>query len=789
MYNVNYAIGDLFSTHWRNESKTWQAFCEIFAKTHRLKCTVRQLHAMNKDQQTRQKNKRGAFVGGWLKEDNGPRDNRNMHNRQLITIDCDKCPPGYDPLADFKKAYPHTAALIHTTAKHTPEAPRYRMIIPLAMPVAPIEAERLTGWIIRQMGDNAVKAADSKTTEPARCMFFPCCPLDGEYIYNKVDGEPLMGRWLLEQIPTDYQDMTFHLQAPDQAYSGSLADPRTKSGVIGAFCRCFDIHGAKAAFLGDVYERVGANRYTYLNGTSWGGLIVYDGGMYAYSNHSTDPANTGHCLNAFDLVRLHQFGQDDTSYIQMVQWAEDLPAVRQIMDVQKHNEIMNDYTDIAEDLTDWRDAIRRNKNGSALTTPDNLYLIGVNDPEIHMVKYDEFQRRDITDNERFTGCNGGLVTDESLMKIARYLCEKYEGKFTKDNVADLLTATQKERAFHPVKEYIESEPWDGVKRLDEVLIKYLGADDTPLVRAMTRKWFTAAVRRVYEPGCKFDNMLVLAGPQGCGKSTLLAMIAGERGQYFDESVSFEMDEKQLTEHLTSAWILEFAELNGLKTARGESQAKAWMSKTKDQHRAAYHRTLEVHPRHCVFAGTTNERAFLNDLSSRKFWVVDCQSTRTPAEWADEFAEDIPQLWAEAYHYHIAGEHLFLKPELERQIREIQAAHNQVMDDPLLGLLRQFLDTPVPDGWYQRSATMRREYFSGSAFPEKKVPTRCRPYVSTAEIRNEMPGADKVDPRYIVKLMDATPGWQRAPHRRTVAGYGKQTVYDRVSASLDTHLDI
>ena len=168
---------------------------------------------------------------------------------------------------------------------------------------------------------------------------------------------------------------------------------------------------------------------------------------------------------------------------------------------------------------------------------------------------------------------------------------------------EILKTTASERNFNPVQDYICKEKWDGTPRIETAIIDYLGAEDTPLIREQTKLWFVAAVARAFEPGCKFDNVLTLPGPQGIGKSTFFKVI-GDR--WFNDSFSFASGDKEKVETITNGWIIEISELNGMKRANDAEAAKAFLSRRSDCMRPAYGRKPIEYLRHNVFAATTNE---------------------------------------------------------------------------------------------------------------------------------------------------------------------------------------
>ncbi|MBO4849878.1 MAG: hypothetical protein J5529_03130 [Prevotella sp.] len=296
--------------------------------------------------------------------------------------------------------------------------------------------------------------------------------------------------------------------------------------------------------------------------------------------------------------------------------------------------------------------------------------------------------------------------DDANLRV--YLERKYR-MTGKDKIRDALTAVLTRHARNPLREYLDSLRWDGVERLDTLLIDLLGADDTPLVRAVTRMHFTAAVARAMTPGCKYDVCLILAGPEGVGKSSLLKVMGGE---WYNDTLSLAaMDGKQAMEQVKEDWIFELSELSGLKKSEVES-VKAFLTKQEDKFRPAYGVVTESYPRHCVFCGTTNETAFLKgDTGNRRFIVVDVRGTRAHVSQTMRWLEaNRDQIWAEAVRRWRDGGKLFLDAEMEAEARKTQEAHHESVDDPFTGMVESFLATPLPTDWEKRSIRQRREYY-------------------------------------------------------------------------------
>ena len=206
-----------------------------------------------------------------------------------------------------------------------------------------------------------------------------------------------------------------------------------------------------------------------------------------------------------------------------------------------------------------------------------------------------------------------------------------------------------DRAYHPILNFLDSLPeWDGVNRVDTVLIDYLGADDNAYVRAVSRKALCAAIMRVKVPGTKFDYITVLNGPQGIGKSTFISKLGGE---WYSDSLNLsDMNDKTAAEKLQGYWIMEIGELAGMKKADLD-KVKAFISRQDDKYRASFGRRVTPHPRQCVFFGTTNsENGYLRDITgNRRFWTVKVPGTGKKKPW-DITPDEIRQIWAEALQY-------------------------------------------------------------------------------------------------------------------------------------------
>jgi hypothetical protein len=243
-------------------------------------------------------------------------------------------------------------------------------------------------------------------------------------------------------------------------------------------------------------------------------------------------------------------------------------------------------------------------------------------------------------------------------------------------VHDALLAIGNKHRFHPVREYLDGLKWDRKKRLHKLLPHYLNADDTPLNRAMGKAWMVAAVRRVRQPGCKFDAVLTLRGPQGSGKSTFFQLLGTPNGRdFFSDSMDIGASAKDTIENMSGVWIAEFPELSKLSTREVE-QVKRATSARSDRARTAYARLAAAVKRQFVCGATVNQEFFLrDDTGNRRFWIAEVGKTREA-----ELTADRDQLWAEAAELEANGEPHNIPEELWPAAAKVAEQH--MKEDPV-----------------------------------------------------------------------------------------------------------
>ena len=770
---------------WKNTDISWEDFCSRVKTTQRTTETVEEYRKMRKGGQDSIKDV-GGFVGGHLKD--GRRKKGNVLSRSMLTLDMDY---GTSTIWEEISTFFPYQCCIYSTHKHTPENPRLRLIIPLFHDVGEEEYAAVSRMVAKEIG---IDLFDDTTYEPERLMYWPSTSRNGVFVYEEKDGSLLDPDVFLNKYDDWRDTSTWPVSSrQSEVIDRSLkeqADPLSKEGVIGTFCRTYSVSSAIDMFLKDIYEPSAmVGRYDYIPADSSAGVILYDD-KFAYSHHATDPAS-GRLLNAFDLVRIHKFGHLDDratestppsklpSFINMCEFAIQDDEVKAQFTKERMEQATIDFTE-----DNWQTALELDKQGKIKDTLDNIVLIIRNDSELESIAFnkhrDGIDARDGLPWEQMKG--GWNDSDNAALKV--YLSNKY-GIYSPTKTKDAILAVAAERSYHPIKEYLDNLPdWDGTDRVETLLIDYFNATDNSYTRAVTRKMMVAAVARIVHPGTKFDSVLILNGPQGIGKSTFFAKLAGD---WFSDSLTLtDMKDKAGPEKLQGYWILELGELAGMRKTDVEV-VKSFISRSDDKYRASYGVNVESHPRQCIIVGSTNaESGFLRDITgNRRFWPVRISGDGKRKAWQMS-VYDVEQIWAETLVLYAKGEKLYLEGS------DVELAANEQADamesDEREGLVRTYLDTLLPDDWNALSLYERRNYLNGSEFGgESRVGTVERTLVCNMEIWCECFGRDAsamkpADSYAIAGIMKKINGWNKYQGNKNGTSnfplYGRQRCYEK-----------
>lgn len=666
----------------------------------------------------------GGFVGGSFTGNR--RKAVDVAGRSLISLDFDAVPQGQTDALFGRLDGLGCAYFAYTTRNHSAYTPRMRACFLLDKDCTAEEYEPIARKLAELTG--AIAWCDPTTFEASRLMYYPSVCSDGEFAFRYQD-RPLLSRDGMLGLYADWHDTTSWAVVPGQENAqrqkaDKAQNPLDKTGVVGAFCRKYTITDAMAEFIPDAYvETTTPGRYTYAKASTYGGAVVYDD-LFLYSHHATDPV-CNQLVNAWDLVRSHKYGdldddmRDGTPQSSAPSWAamRDLAlSIPEIKAATLTERMTADeaFGDAAPDASAWLTQMETTRSGAAAVTLNNFRLIVENDTELtgRIAK-------DIFDQSWYVKGRLPWLREWELGKwrsnddanLCLYVEKKY-GIYSPDKLSRAVETVAGDNMFNSVEDYLTSLTWDGVPRIDTLLIDYFCADDNCYTRAVMRKTLCAAVARAVckDPqGVKFDTMPVLIGAQGVGKTMFIAAIG--KGWYTSDIQTF--DKKVAGEVINGKWIVELGELVAMNRSDPEG-VKQFLSTTIDRYRAAYGHYAEDYIRRCIFIGSTNDDAFLHDLTgNRRFWPVNVYAggAKDPHTLSPE---DVDQIWAEAYALYLAGEPLRLSDEEEAIALVEQASHEE--DDPLFGEIEEYVKRQIPENWYEIGYAARKDYLENGYIP-------------------------------------------------------------------------
>ena len=789
------AAGTRKTKHWPRSEMLWSEFTERLRTPARSTETLEEYLAYTKQRQDDLKDV-GGFVGGTFAND--IRKAAYVEGRDLLTLDLDNIPAGGTEDVLKRVCGLGCAAAVYSTRKHAGYAPRLRVIVPLDRTATADEyepaARKLSGLI-------GIEFCDPTTFDVARLMYWPSCCRDSEYVCEAYD-RPFCSLDGLLGMYGDWTDISQWPQVPgaeavERRRLARQEDPTAKRGIIGAFCRTYTITQAMEKFIPGMYEETAApGRYTYTGGSTVGGAVVYDGDMFLYSHHATDPCS-GLLVNAFDLVRLHMYGERDReakegtpanklpSFVAMSRVAREDATVSELLAKERLERAQQAFGDDTPDEDgpglEWIKRLTVDGNGKIEKTINNAVIVLENDPLL--------KGKIVTDE--FASC--GIVLgklpwshedekrrwkDADDASFYNYM-ELFYGITGREKLDNALLIVSNQNRINDVKEYLKSLKWDGTRRVDMLLPDYLGAEDNPYTRAVMRKSLCAAVARAVTGGVKYDYMPIFSGPQGIGKSTLLAILGGA---WFSDSLTT-FEGKEAAELIQGTWINEIGELSAF-TKQETQVIKQFLSKTHDIYRAAYGRRTEKYPRRCVFFGTSNDSDFLKDSTgNRRFWPVDVGIHPAKKSVWEELPKEVDQVWAEAYMYWQLGERLFLPKEIERMAEEMQEGHREASGKE--GMIRDFLEREIPSDWNNYDLQQRRQFWNGNLKLPDHTELVKRDKVCAMEVWAECFSGDprylkRTDSMEINSALQAIKGWKRNKDKRRYGPYGPQRGFEKVN---------
>ena len=739
----NIAVGASSKTKtWKNKTIQWSELVEKLSHTTRTPETVAEYKKLSKAEKGKIKDV-GGFVGGTLK--NGRRLKNTVVNRSLLSLDIDYYSEDIEDLVsniDY-------AFCLYSTHSHTADNQRYRLIIPLDRDVSTDEYKAIGRKVASKFN---IEIFDPTTYEPERLMYWPSTPIDGDYIFkcSSDDTKFLKADDILNEYTFGWQDMSsWPISSKEkEIIKKSIKkqeDPLTKKGIIGAFCRAYTITEAISEFLNEIYVP-GADeiRYTYAKGSTTGGVVIYDD-KFSYSHHGTDPASNILC-NAFDLVRIHKFGHLDEeakertpvnkmpSFTKMSEFAREQEKVKIQIGIEKIQAAQEDFDKvecISEEDKKWLIKLDIKNNGEYAGTRKNIRLIMQNDPSIkNKIYYDIFEGMPKikeplpwSNKENFKeGIQWGDWDDSGLKG---YLEEYYNISVTENKYTDAANMVFNDSSVHPVREYLNSLEWDGEYRLESIFIDYLGAEDTEYNRMVAKKILVAAVKRVFEPGCKYEELpIIFSSTQGLGKSTLIEKLGGK---WYSDSLRLDdikKDIKKAAEQTEGSWILELPDIKAI-ASKDADLIKGFLSGKEDKFRKAFARRVSKIARQFIIIGTTNNQEFLSDRTGNRRYLPITVDIIKPKKDIFKMSEyDIGQIWAEAYKHYKEGYHIYLndeEKELAAEIQELYTFTSEEEEEFLKYINKPILKVKGASDWYSIPLVDRQNYlYPPAEFAEDNI---------------------------------------------------------------------
>jgi putative DNA primase/helicase len=732
MRQLRISVGENFASHVSPLTLTWAALVDHLSSYDRSRETLEQFNTMHKDDQLRAKD-RGWWNGSHYQ--GVKRDAQQIEDLDVLALDVDNC--NASSISHIK-----ATLLLHgytyfmgSTRKHTPSAPRLRLAFPLTRAVSVDESDAIKRKLAEQIG---MPLFDTVSFRANQVMFWPTACADGEIVIHNApnDGWLDPDLFLATQYSNwqDRDEWPLHPRESRGAVNektGKRSNPEERDDIIGEWCRCFDVPAVMERFIPGVYVPGSSpNRFTHYLGSTTNGAILYDDGLYLYSNHQTDPA-TGVLCNSWDLVRLHKFGELDAKELPttpigklpsqqaMVDFALSIPEVQK---EQRRSQIEG-FDDLADDgeatpkpddstLEDLFDSLDKNKKGKVKATYDNMLKIFRNHPRLKSLAFNANigatvwrspmpWQHALMREQQLDETEGLRYRDQDDLHLREFIYRSFKGMELPSEimVKKLVAQVGDERVFHPIRDAFNALPgWDGVKRVDTMLTRYCGTPDDEYHHSVSRKLLCGIVARALTPGCKFDYMPIFIGPQGQKKSTFFEVLAGHPSWFTDNMPPVDK-RADVVSAIRSKLIVEWAELDQLRKHEVES-IRAFITVKVDQSRLSYERHTLAYKRQAIIVGTTNSYTPLRDgQGNRRSWPI---HVNVPVINTAALAAERAQLFAEAKAILEAGEPLYMTGNALTEAEARQEAARDV--DPTEETIRAWLagdlassGTPPGDG--------------------------------------------------------------------------------------------
>lgn len=397
----------------------------------------------------------------------------------------------------------------------------------------------------------------------------------------------------------------------------------------------------------------------------------------------------------------------------------------------------------------------RDKDGHPKATISNFVKVMENDRMYANIRYNDLRGKAEIHSTEHGKSKVELWTDADEAESMNYI-ESAFGMYSKDKHAAALRILFQRRSYNPLRDFVDGIEWDGKERCQDFLHKWGNVEDTPYTREVSRLIFAGGINRLYNPGCKFEDVPILMGDQGCGKSTLIRYLA-INDDYFGELKV--MEGQQAIEDLSGKWIMEIPEMSAFTKAKDQEAIKAFVSRQRDSYRRPYDRNTTELLRRCTFVATSNDRNPLVDKTGNRRWYpVEVRSNGYDIfDREAEIRAYIVQCWGEAREKLNTPEmQAFANRKLVDQFREAQ--ENAMQDDWRVGAIQAFLAKKIAG-----ELTCVREVCHRALSPNPDFPKE----------------PSLVESKDIGKILNRLPDWERVSGSRVVGLYGNQRCWRKI----------
>lgn len=692
-----------------------------------------------------------------------------IESRCALTIDVDH--PEADWLERMKK-FP-SLALMHTTFSSAPDASRYRLIIPLDRPVAPDEYITATKSMMQKLGP--LEQFDPKSWEPQQFMYKPAAQQADWFLWYEYEGPVVKADDLLETF-----EKSLALR-PMPTPSRTKRNPFEIDGVVGAFNRAYEDWDLLIEEYELPYSKVDESRYHLHGAKSEAGMGPVQGvAGLMYSHHAHDPA-FGKTCSAFDLVRLHKYGDLDEAAKPQTP-ISNLPSHVAMLDLATTDHRVTaqlvglDFDEVMDDdiLTPdaWKLDLNRNRNGKIVDSSDNWITVRDNDAVFGCLYFNDLTMSIEADCDlpwRVVNDTNRVFRDTDYWEVLYHIERQYGTRMAKGYLDSLVETAAASRKRNPVADYLTELTWDGERRVEECLP---GVEPTDFTRLVARKCMVAAVARMLDPGCKWDHTLVLFGPEGLGKSWWVDKMS--RGW---SSPLGKLDNKDTLLVMQRSWILLSDEGYSMRKA-DQDVLKDFLTRTNDVFRMPFEKETLLHPRHSVIWSTTNDEIFLrNQEGNRRFLIVKCAGQVDFDKITDHYVD---QVWAEAVHLYRQGELLYLLQDESGKAFEERIKFTE--EDALAGIVEEYLNRLVPGDWETMSVEKRQQWIfdRASGFVAdgtEQILRVCSTQIWVEALGRRIGDHRRADLLEITNVLKKLEGWDNVGVRK-LRGYGAQVTFIR-----------